>query len=72
MSDRRRIVITGLGMISAVGMNVKSAWENILAGNSGIAPISAFDASEFSVRFGGEIKIPCGRLIMSVPLVTSR
>ena len=56
MSDRRRVVITGLGLISPVGKNVKTAWETVLAGKSGIAPIDHFDPSEFSVRFGGTIK----------------
>ena len=54
--SKRRVVITGLGMISPVGQSVKSSWENILAGNSGIAPIEQFDASAFSVRFGGSIR----------------
>jgi len=53
---KRRVVITGLGVISPVGNSVEAAWENILAGNSGIGPISHFDVSEFPVRFGGEIR----------------
>lgn len=43
-------------MVSPVGLNVKESWENILAGNSGIAPITHFDASDFSTRFGGSVK----------------
>jgi 3-oxoacyl-[acyl-carrier-protein] synthase II len=43
-------------MVSPVGLNVKESWENILAGKSGIAPITHFDASEFSTRFGGSVK----------------
>lgn len=54
--SKRRVVITGLGMISPVGLNVKDSWENILAGKSGIGPIEHFDVSEYSVRFGGTIK----------------
>ncbi|MCK5639863.1 MAG: beta-ketoacyl-ACP synthase II [Gammaproteobacteria bacterium] len=53
---KRRVVITGLGMVSPVGLTVKESWENILAGKSGIAPITHFDASEFSTRFGGSVK----------------
>ena len=53
---KRRVVITGLGVISPVGNSIKTAWENILAGRSGIAPITNFDASDFSVRFAGEIR----------------
>lgn len=53
---KRRVVITGLGMVSPVGLTVKESWENILAGKSGIAPITHFDVSEFSTRFGGSVK----------------
>jgi len=54
--SRRRVVVTGLGIVSPVGNSVQVAWENILAGKSGIGPITNFDASDFSVRFGGEIR----------------
>jgi 3-oxoacyl-[acyl-carrier-protein] synthase II len=54
--SKRRVVITGLGVVSPVGNSVETAWANILAGNSGIRPISHFDVSEFPVRFGGEIR----------------
>ncbi len=54
--SKRRVVITGLGAVTPVGLNVKESWQNILAGKSGIAPITSFDVSEFSVRFGGSIK----------------
>ncbi|MFA7094925.1 MAG: beta-ketoacyl-ACP synthase II [Gammaproteobacteria bacterium] len=53
---KRRVVITGLGIISPVGLSVAEAWENILAGKSGIGPITHMDVSDFSVRFGGTIK----------------
>lgn len=51
--SKRRVVVTGLGIISPVGLSVSAAWENILAGNSGISPITEFDVSKFSARFGG-------------------
>jgi len=54
--SKRRVVITGLGIVSPVGNSVETAWANILAGNSGIRPISHFDVSDFPVRFGGEIR----------------
>jgi len=54
--SKRRVVVTGLGAITPVGLNVKETWENILAGKSGIAPLTVFDVSAFSVRFGGSIK----------------
>ncbi|WP_293645012.1 beta-ketoacyl-ACP synthase II [Thiolapillus sp.] len=53
--SKRRVVVTGLGMISPVGLDVASSWENILAGNSGIKPITHLDIEPFSVRFGGSI-----------------
>lgn len=53
--SRRRVVVTGLGLVAPVGLNVKSSWENILAGKSGIQPITHFDVSGFSTRFGGPI-----------------
>ncbi len=52
----RRVVVTGLGIVCPVGNSVAEAWQNIVAGVSGIAPITAFDVSEFSTRFGGTIK----------------
>ncbi|RCS58235.1 beta-ketoacyl-ACP synthase II [Parvibium lacunae] len=54
--SRRRVVVTGLGLVSPVGNTVSSAWENLLAGRTGIAPITKFDASSFSTRFAGEVK----------------
>jgi 3-oxoacyl-[acyl-carrier-protein] synthase II len=48
--------VTGLGIISPVGSTVKSAWEAILKGESGIAPITRFDVSAFPVRFGGAVR----------------
>lgn len=53
---KRRVVITGLGLVSPVGLNVPDSWTSILAGKSGIAPLTHFDVSEFSVRFGGSIR----------------
>ena len=52
----RRIVITGLGMLSPVGNTVEESWKNIVAGVSGVAPITAFDASEFPVRISASVK----------------
>jgi 3-oxoacyl-[acyl-carrier-protein] synthase II len=54
--SRRRVVVTGLGLVSPVGNTVSEAWANILAGRSGIAPIKRFDASGFSCHFAGEVK----------------
>jgi 3-oxoacyl-[acyl-carrier-protein] synthase II len=54
--SRRRVVVTGLGIISPVGNSIAAAWENILAGRSGIGPITNFDVSDFPVRIAGEIR----------------
>ncbi|MCG7873281.1 MAG: beta-ketoacyl-ACP synthase II [Candidatus Thiodiazotropha lotti] len=51
----RRVVVTGLGMIAPVGLDVASSWENIQAGKSGIQPITHFDVESFSTQFGGPI-----------------
>ena len=53
---RRRVVITGLGIVSPVGNTIESAWDNLVNGRSGIGPITRFDASEFSARIAGEVK----------------
>ena len=54
--SKRRVVITGLGIVSPVGNSITAAWGNILAGRSGIGPITHFDVSAFSVRFGGSVR----------------
>ncbi len=54
-ANERRVVVTGLGLISPVGQDVASGWENILAGKSGIQPITHFEIEPFSVHFGGPI-----------------
>ena len=53
--SERRVVVTGLGLIAPVGLDVASGWENIVAGKSGIQPITHFEIAPFSVRFGGPI-----------------
>jgi 3-oxoacyl-[acyl-carrier-protein] synthase II len=53
--SRRRIVITGLGIISPLGSSVEGAWKNVLEGASGIGPITRFDVSAFPARIGGAV-----------------
>lgn len=53
---KRRVVITGLGIVSPVGSNVDSAWDNIVNGRSGIARITRFDPSSFNAQIAGEVK----------------
>jgi 3-oxoacyl-[acyl-carrier-protein] synthase II len=55
-SHQRRVVITGLGCVSPIGNTVAAAWDALIAGQSGIATITRFDASAFSTRFAGEVK----------------
>jgi 3-oxoacyl-[acyl-carrier-protein] synthase II len=54
--SRRRVVVTGLGIVSPVGVGLADAWQAILHARSGIANITRFDASAFPVRFAGEVK----------------
>jgi 3-oxoacyl-[acyl-carrier-protein] synthase II len=54
--SKRRVVITGLGAVTPVGLSVKESWENIVAGNSGVAPLTLFDTTDFSVKFGASVK----------------
>ena len=56
MSGRRRVVVTGLGLISPVGNSVAEGWAKLLAGRSGIDLITKFDASAFACKFAGEVK----------------
>lgn len=55
MAEKRRVVITGLGMVCPVGLNVADSWANILAGKSGIRPLTHFDVELFTTRFGGSV-----------------
>ena len=53
---RRRVVVTGLGLVSPVGSTVADGWANIVAGHSGIDKITRFDASGLACRIAGEVK----------------
>ncbi|MFA9560901.1 MAG: beta-ketoacyl-ACP synthase II [Nitrospirota bacterium] len=52
----RRVVVTGLGLVTPLGIGVPKTWEKLCQGQSGIGPISRFDASQYSVRIAGEVK----------------
>jgi len=54
--SRRRVVVTGLGLVSPVGIGVEASWRSLVAGRSGIGPITLFDASTYPTRIAGEVK----------------
>ena len=59
--SKRRVVVTGLGIVSPVGSDIATAWAAILAGKSGIKPITRIDATPFATRFAGEVRrLRCG------------
>jgi 3-oxoacyl-[acyl-carrier-protein] synthase II len=53
---KRRVVVTGMGIVAPVGSSLTDAWRNVVAGQSAIAPITQFDVSAFPTRFGGQVK----------------
>ena len=56
MGNERRVVITGLGIISPIGKNVEEFWKSLVNGTSGVATITKFDASDFKTRIAAEVK----------------
>ncbi len=56
MSEQCRVVVTGVGLVSPVGVGTEETWAALLRGDSGIAPIQLFDAERFPCRFAGEVK----------------
>ena len=53
---KRRVVVTGLGLVTPLGVGVTPTWEKLLAGKSGVGPITRFDASDFASRIAAEVK----------------
>src|SRR5512143_2673761 len=56
MADRRRVVITGMGAVTPLGLTLDETWQGLLQARSGIGAITLFDASDLSVRVAGEVK----------------
>ena len=56
MKNGRRVVITGAGMLTPLGMNVQESWDALCAGKSGIGPITRFDASDLPTQIAGQVE----------------
>src|SRR3954468_21908692 len=56
MTNRRRVVVTGIGLVSSLGIGTEANWAGIKAGQSGIAPITKFDTTQFATRIAGEVR----------------
>ncbi len=53
---RRRVAITGLGLVSPLGLTARETWDGLLAGRSGVGPITRFDATDYACRIAAEVK----------------
>src|SRR5581483_3488453 len=56
MTVAREVVITGVGVVSPIGIGRERFWQSLVAGQSGVRPLSQFDSPDFAVRFGAEVK----------------
>jgi 3-oxoacyl-[acyl-carrier-protein] synthase II len=56
MTNRRRVVVTGIGLVSSLGIGTEANWDALCAGQSGVSPITKFDASQFATRIAGEVR----------------
>ena len=56
MCENRRVVVTGMGVISPVGSDMDTAWNNLIAGYNGIGPITYFDTTNYKAKLGAQVK----------------
>src|SRR5947209_13562915 len=56
MTNRRRVVVTGIGLVSSLGIGTEANWQALTAGQSGVSSITKFDATQFATRIAGEVK----------------
>jgi len=56
MASRPRVVVTGIGVVTSIGIGVDAFWAAILAGTSGIGPVESFDSARYAQHIGGEVK----------------
>jgi 3-oxoacyl-[acyl-carrier-protein] synthase II len=54
--NERRVVITGMGAVTPLGLDVPTTWSNLLAGKSGVTPITSWDASRYDCRFAAQVQ----------------
>ena len=54
--SKRRVVITGIGAVTPIGLNIEEFWQGLIQGKNGIAPITLFDAGPFPVKIAAEVK----------------
>ena len=53
---QRRVVVTGVGLVSPLGVGTEATWDGLVSGRSGIGPVTRFDATNFPVRIAGEVR----------------
>ncbi len=63
MADKRRVVITGMGLVTALGESLDTVWDSLIAGKSGVRVVNSFDTSKYPVKIGGEVDYDPTRLI---------
>ena len=56
INNNRRVVVTGMGAVTPLGLNARETWQNLLAGKNGIAPITLFDTENYKAKLGAEVK----------------